>query len=265
MRAGGTLRQDEMDSFARVVDNRLHDQWMAQIQVCDKTPGRTSLPAQAPEIKQRIVFVAEEKGTNDIGQMVVIVWWMERRLPGEQEHGSIPELDPWAPMVAPGPQSGRADQSNVIFVIYALLHASLTDFAWSVIILIFEVCMVDCPKSWSGLLALGAARVLGIQDAGALVAFLRAAENLHQAEQDTIDEAVTMTALLQGLQRYYKLGQTAAAASSSSSSSASSSTAIPARGPKAKKAKTGVAATTAEADAASSMNLTRSRGRRRRR
>ena len=28
---------------------------------------------------------------------------------------------------------------------------------------------------------------------------------LHQAEQDTIDEAVTMTALLQGLQRYYKL------------------------------------------------------------
>ena len=65
--------------------------------------------------------------------------------------------------------------------------------------------MVDCPKSWSGLLALGAARVLGIQDAGALVAFLRAAENLHQAEQDTIDEAVTMTALLQGLQRYYKL------------------------------------------------------------
>ena len=88
---------------------------------------------------------------------------------------------------------------------------------------------------------------------------------LQQAEQDTIDEAVTMTALLQGLQRYYKLGQTAAAASSSSSSSASSSTAIPARGPKAKKAKTGVAATTAEADAASSMNLTRSRGRRRRR
>ena len=80
---------------------------------------------------------------------------------------------------------------------------------------------------------------------------------LQQAEQDTIDEAVTMTALLQGLQRYYKLGQTAAAASSSSSSSAcSSSTAIPARGPKAKKAKTGVAATTAEADAASSMNLT---------
>jgi hypothetical protein len=60
--------------------------------------------------------------------------------------------DPWAPMVAPGPQSGRADQSNVIFVIYALLHASLTDFARSVIILIFEVCMVDCPKSWSGLL-----------------------------------------------------------------------------------------------------------------
>ena len=80
---------------------------------------------------------------------------------------------------------------------------------------------------------------------------------LQQAEQDTIDEAVTMTALLQGLQRYYKLGQTAAAASSSSSSSAcSSSTAIPAQGPKAKKAKTGVAATTAEADAASSMNLT---------
>ena len=69
-RAGGTLLQDEMDSFARVVDNRLHDQWMTQIQLCDKTPGRTSLPAHAPKINQRIVSVAEEKGTNEAGHKI---------------------------------------------------------------------------------------------------------------------------------------------------------------------------------------------------
>ena len=51
-------------------------------------------------------------------------------------------------MVAPGPLS-VADQSNVIFVIYALLYTTLTAFAQSVIILIFEVCMSDCPKSSS--------------------------------------------------------------------------------------------------------------------
>ena len=80
------------------------------------TQRGTSLPAQAPAINQRIVFMAEEKDTNEAGQMCVIIWWMERRLPGEQELGSIPEPDPWGPMVAPGPQSG-ADQCNVIFVI----------------------------------------------------------------------------------------------------------------------------------------------------
>ena len=116
--------------------------------------------------------------------MIVTIWWMERRLPGEQELSSIPEPDPWAPMVAPGPLSG-ADQSNVIFMIYALLYATLTTFARSVIILIFEVCMLDCPKSWSGLLALGAARMLGIQDAEALVTFLCTAEMLF-TEQDGI-------------------------------------------------------------------------------
>ena len=178
-RAGGSLLRDELDSFARVVDYNLHDQWMTRGQMCDKTPRRPSLPAHAPELNQRIVFVAEEKGTNEYGQMIVIVWWMERSLlHGEQEHGSIPEPYPsWAPMVAPGPHSG-ADPCKVIFWIYAILYTGLTDFAQSVIILIFEVCMVDCPKSWSGLLALGAARVLGIQDAEALVAFLRAAEML---------------------------------------------------------------------------------------
>ena len=93
-RAGGKLLPAEMDSFAQVVDQRLHDQWMTQIQLFDKTPGRISLPAQAPAINQRIVFVAEEKDTNEAGQMCVIIWWMERRLPGEQELGSIPEPDP---------------------------------------------------------------------------------------------------------------------------------------------------------------------------
>ena len=68
-----------------------HDQWMKQIQMCDKTPGRSSLPAQAPAIGQRIVFVAEEKGTNQAGQMIVTIWWMERRLPGEQEL-TVPSL-----------------------------------------------------------------------------------------------------------------------------------------------------------------------------
>jgi hypothetical protein len=88
------------------------------------------------------------------------------------------------PPKAPGPLSG-ADQSNVIFMIYALLYATLTTFARSVIILIFEVVLVDCPKSWSGLLALGAARVLGIQDAEAFITFLCTAEMMF-TEQDGI-------------------------------------------------------------------------------
>jgi hypothetical protein len=49
-------------------------QWMKQIQMCDKTPGRSSLPAQAPAIGQRIVFVAEEKGTNQEREQVKTTW-----------------------------------------------------------------------------------------------------------------------------------------------------------------------------------------------
>ena len=45
-------------------------------------------------------------------------------------------------------------------------------------ILTFEVCITDCPKSWSGLLAFAAARVLGITEVAALLAFVAAAERL---------------------------------------------------------------------------------------
>ena len=171
-RAGRPLLADEeINALAVVVDDVLQNDWLEQM------PANKKSLQGAPAIGQRIVFVAEEKGMNEAGQMMVNIWWMERELRGEQELGSFPGPDPWAPMVAPGPLSG-ADQSNVIFVIYALLYTALTDFARSVVVLIFEVCMVDCPKSWSGLLALGAARVLGIQDTAALVAFLWAAEIL---------------------------------------------------------------------------------------
>ena len=53
-------------------------------------------------------------------------------------------------------------------------------------ILIFEVCMIDCPKSWSGLLALAAARVLRIQDVAALLAFVTAAERLFSEDSGIV-------------------------------------------------------------------------------
>ena len=107
---------------------------------------------------------------------------------------------------------------------------------------------------------------------------LRAAP-LHTAEQDTIDEAVTMTALLDGLPRFYNRPTSPSAASSSTPSSAAATSAAatsaaasaailsgPLKKAKAsaailsgplKKAKTtGVKATTKAADAASSMKLT---------
>ena len=97
---------------------------------------------------------------------------------------------------------------------------------------------------------------------------------LHWAEPDTFDEAVTITALLDGLARFYaKSASTAAttgaapapvndpattnpvstanSAFAAAFQSAASTSAVPA----AKKAKTGVAATSKEADAASSMKL----------
>jgi hypothetical protein len=173
VRAKLPILKEEIDNSVVVVDADLHDVWLELI------PGQGSLPEDAPAINKSIVFVVEEKGTNDEGQTTVIVWWLERAasLPPESE-------DLWTPLRAPGPTSG-ADQSNVIFIIYALLYSTLTTFARSVIILIFEVVLVDCPKSWSGLLALGAARVLGIQDAEAFITFLCTAEMMF-TEQDGI-------------------------------------------------------------------------------
>ena len=53
-------------------------------------------------------------------------------------------------------------------------------------ILIFEVCISDCPKSWSGLLAFAAARVLGIKDPAAILTFLVSAEMLFSAERGIV-------------------------------------------------------------------------------
>ena len=52
-------------------------------------------------------------------------------------------------------------------------------------ILIFEVCIHDCPKSWSGLLSLAAARVLGLSGA-ALARFLEDAEQLFSEESGIV-------------------------------------------------------------------------------
>ena len=53
-------------------------------------------------------------------------------------------------------------------------------------ILTFEVCITDCPKSWSGLLAFAAARVLGITEVAALLAFVAAAEMLFSEESGIV-------------------------------------------------------------------------------
>ena len=93
--------------------------------------------------------------------------------------------DPWTPLRAPGPTSG-ADPSGIIFTIFAMLCPLLTITSTGILILIFEVCIRDCPKSWSGLLALAAARVLGITDVAALLAFLAAAERLFTEDSGII-------------------------------------------------------------------------------
>ena len=53
-------------------------------------------------------------------------------------------------------------------------------------ILTFEVCITDCPKSWSGLLAFAAARVLGITEVAALLAFVAAEEMLFSEESGIV-------------------------------------------------------------------------------
>jgi hypothetical protein len=67
-----------------------------------------------------------------------------------------------------------------------MLCPLLTITSRGILILIFEVCIRDCPKSWSGLLALAAARVLGITDVAALLAFVAAAERLFTEDSGII-------------------------------------------------------------------------------
>jgi len=173
-RAKLPILKEEIDNSVVVVDADLHDVWLELI------PGQGSLPEDAPAINQSIVYVVEEKGTNDDGQTTVVVWWLERAalLLPESE-------DQWTPMRAPGPTSG-ADPSGIIFTIFAMLCPLLTITSRGILILIFEVCIRDCPKSWSGLLALAAARVLGITDVAALLAFVAAAERLFTEDSGII-------------------------------------------------------------------------------
>ena len=113
-RAKLPILKEEIDNSVVVVDADLHDVWLELI------PGQGSLPEDAPAINQSIVYVVEEKGTNDDGQTTVVVWWLERAalLLPESE-------DQWTPMRAPGPTSG-ADPSGIIFTIFAMLCPLLT-------------------------------------------------------------------------------------------------------------------------------------------
>jgi len=161
------MEKEELDANVIVVDDELHAEWLQLV------PGQQALPLAAPRQGVSIVCCTQENGLTAGGDRMVTVWWFPMETTSQEPAAG----DPWTPLRAPGPTSG-ADQSNVIFIIYALLYSTLTTFARSVIILIFEVVIFDCPKSWSGLLALGAARVLGIQDAEAYITFLCTAEML---------------------------------------------------------------------------------------
>ena len=52
-------------------------------------------------------------------------------------------------------------QHQIIFAVYAMLWPGMTLAGRNFVVLLLEVCILDCPKLWSGLLALAAARVLG--------------------------------------------------------------------------------------------------------
>ena len=128
-----------------------------------------------------IVCCVEKNGTTAVDNLpTVTVWWW--KMPSKPEQGAAAL---WSPMRAPGPTSG-ADPRGILFGIFAILCPLLTLTARGIMILIFEVCIVDCPKSWSGLLAFAAARTLGIQDAAALMAFLVAAEMLFSEESGIV-------------------------------------------------------------------------------
>ena len=124
--------------------------------------------------------MVEEKGTNIEGQTTVVVWWLERAA------SLLPEsADLWTPMRAPGPTSG-ADPGSITYGFIAMLCPLLTLASRGIMILTFEVCITDCPKSWSGLLAFAAARVLGITEVAALLAFVAAEEMLFSEESGIV-------------------------------------------------------------------------------
>lgn len=65
-RAGRPLLADEeINALAVVVDDVLQNDWLEQM------PANKKSLQGAPAIGQRIVFVAEEKGMNEAGQMMV--------------------------------------------------------------------------------------------------------------------------------------------------------------------------------------------------
>ena len=134
-RAGLPILKEEIDDSVVVVNADLQDVWLELI------PGQGSLPEDAPAINQSIVYVVEEKGTNIEGQTTVVVWWLERAA------SLLPEsADLWTPMRAPGPTSG-ADPGSITYGFIAMLCPLLTLASRGIMILTFEVCITDCPKS----------------------------------------------------------------------------------------------------------------------
>ena len=175
IRALVPMEREELDANVIVVDDDLHAEWLQLV------PGQQALPLAAPRQGVSIVCVTQENGLTADGDRMVTVWWFPMETTSQEPAAG----DPWTPLRAPGPTSG-ADPSGIIFTIFAMLCPLLTITSRGILILIFEVCIRDCPKSWSGLLALAAARVLGITDVAALLAFLAAAERLFTEDSGII-------------------------------------------------------------------------------
>jgi hypothetical protein len=175
IRALVPMEREELDANVIVVDDELHAEWLQLL------PGQQALPLAAPRQGVSIVCCTQENGLTAGGDRMVTVWWFPMETTSQEPAAG----DPWTPLRAPGPTSG-ADPSGIIFTIFAMLCPLLTITSRGILILIFEVCIRDCPKSWSGLLALAAARVLGITDVAALLAFLAAAERLFTEDSGII-------------------------------------------------------------------------------
>ena len=175
IRALVPMDREELDAYVIVVDDELHAEWLQLL------PGQQALPLAAPRQGVSIVCCTQENGLTAGGDRMVTVWWFPMETTSQEPAAG----DPWTPLRAPGPTSG-ADPSGIIFTIFAMLCPLLTITSRGILILIFEVCIRDCPKSWSGLLALAAARVLGITDVAALLAFVTAAERLFSEDSGIV-------------------------------------------------------------------------------